>query len=271
MDNYTWHRCCELCRSLDLDNPYYKYLHQDVCLLRQSNWMLKISRDIADLGAAVITGREEPFNLYKEKLSVMAKISTSDKLEKISLELNNRSDIKQLVLEINSYLRNLVIKHKEIFYSCGQFSHCSFQVLSFNDRVREIKYYMIHVVFHIQMKGKPQESHQWWISCCNPQTMEIGKKTMKMQCDFIIDEYFQGLVGDKHLMADGLGKQWKFYLIKELATEEEKVQQAEEVEQLPKVGQVLQPMSPISTTGASDGEDTEDEKDREPQDLQEAS
>ena len=62
------------------------------------------------------------------------------------------------------------------------------------------------------------------------------------------------MVGDKHLRADGLGKQWKFYLIKELATEEEKVQQAEEVEQLPKNGQVLQPMSPISTTGASDGE-----------------
>ena len=46
----------------------------------------------------------------------------------------------------------------------------------------------------------------------------------------IVDEYFQSVVGEQHLRADGLGKQWKFYLIKELATEEEKVQQVEQVE-----------------------------------------
>ena len=51
---------------------------------------------------------------------------------------------------------------------------------------------------------------------------------MKLQCE-VFDEYFQGMVGDKHLRADGLGKQWKFYLIKEPATEKEKVQQTEEV------------------------------------------
>ena len=64
IDNYNWHRCSEICRSLDLDNLYYKYLPQDVCPLRQSNWMLKTSGDIADWGAAMITGREEPFNPY---------------------------------------------------------------------------------------------------------------------------------------------------------------------------------------------------------------
>ena len=89
---------------------------------------------------------------------------------------------------------------------------------------------------------------------------------MKLQCDFITDEYIQWMVGDKHLREDGLVKQWKFYLIKDLATEEEKVQ-AEEVEHLPKVEQVLEAVSP----GASDGEDTEDESDREPEDLQEVS
>ena len=57
--------------------------------------------------------------------------------------------------------------------------------------------------------------------------MEVGKRTMKLQCDFIIDDYYQWMVGDKHLRADGLGQQWKFYLIKEPVTEEEKIQQAE--------------------------------------------
>ena len=101
--------------------------------------------------------------------------------------------------------------------------------------------------------------------------MEIGKKTMELQCDFMIDEYYQAMVGDKCLRADGLEKQWKVYLIKEPAKGEEKVQQAAEVEQLPKVGQVLEPMSPTATIDASDGEETEGEKDKGSPDLQEAS
>ena len=202
--------------------------------------MLKTSGDLAHWGAAVVTGREDPFNPYRERLSVVEKISTHEpydsvlkhlknqiKLEKLSTKLNNRPDIKQLVLDINSELRNQVVKHREISDSNGQFSHCSVQMSLFNDRVRGIKYHMIHVVFHIQKKGHPQEPYQWWISCCNPQTMEIGKRTMKLQCDFIIDDYYQWMVGDKHLRADGLGQQWKFYLIKEPVTEEEKIQQAE--------------------------------------------
>ena len=134
MDIYNWHTCSDICKTLDFENLYDKYLHQGVCPLRQSNWMLKTSGDIAGWEAAVVTGREEPFNPYKERLSVVEKISTQEpydsilkhlknqiKLEKISSELNNRPDIKQLVLDINSYLRSFVVKNKEIFYSNGYF------------------------------------------------------------------------------------------------------------------------------------------------------
>ena len=100
--------------------------------------------------------------------------------------------------------------------------------------------------------------------------MEVGKRTLKLQCDFIIDDYYQWIVGDKHLRADGLGQQWKFYLIKKPVTEEEKIQQTE-VEQLPKVGQVLEPVSPVPTMDANDGEESEGEKDQGSPDLQEAS
>ena len=89
--------------------------------------------------------------------------------------LNKRLDIQQLVVDINSELRNLILKHREIFYSNWQFSHCSVQVSLFNDRVRGIKYHMIHVVFHIHQKEHPQELYQWWISCYNPQTIAVGK------------------------------------------------------------------------------------------------
>ena len=119
----------------------------------------------------------------------------------MSSELNNRLDIKQLVIDINSELRKLVVKHRDIFYSNGQFSHCSVQVSGLNNRVRGIEYHMIHVVFHIQGKGHPQESYQWWISCSNPQTMEVGRMTMKLQCDSIINDYYQWMTSDKHLRA----------------------------------------------------------------------
>ena len=121
MDIYNWHTCRDICKTLDFDNLYYKYLHQDVCPLRQSNWMLKTSGNIADWEAAVVTGREEPFNPYKERLSVVEKsphrnhmtvtktFEESDKIGKLSTKLNNRPDIKQLVLDINSELRNLVV------------------------------------------------------------------------------------------------------------------------------------------------------------------
>ena len=74
-------------------------------------------------------------------------------LEELSKELNNRLDIKQLVIDINRELRKLIVDHRQMFYSNGQFSHCSVQVSPHSDKVRGTKYYMIHVVFHIQRKG----------------------------------------------------------------------------------------------------------------------
>ena len=204
LDSYKWHTCSDICKTLDFENLYYKYLHQDICPLRQSDWILKTSGDIADWRTAVVTGKEEAFNPYQERLSVVEKISSYEsydsvlkhlknqvKLEKLSTELNKRLDIQQLVMDSNSELRNLILKHREIFYSNGQSSHCSVQVSLFNDRLRGIKYHMIHVVFHIQKKGHSQESYQWWISCCNPQTIAVRKRTMKLQCDSIIQDYYQ--------------------------------------------------------------------------------
>ena len=241
--------------------------------MRQSDWILKTSGDLADWRAAVITGKEEAFNPYKERLSVVGKISPYEsydsilkhlknqmELEKLSTELSKRFDIQQLVMDIKRELRNLILKHREMFYSNGQFSHCSVQVSLFNDRVRGIEYHMIHVVFHIQKKGHPQESYQWWISCCNPQTIAVGKRTMKLQYDAIIQDYYQWMTADKHLRAsDEHGQQWKFYLIKEPVTDEDP---AAEVGQLPKERQVLEPVSPAATVDASDGEESEGEKDQ---------
>ena len=77
------------------------------------------------------------------------------------------------------------------------------------------------MIFHIQ-KGHPQETYQWWISWCNPQTIAVGKRTMKLQCDSIIQDYYQWMTADEHLRAsDEHGQQWKLYLIKKPVTEGE--------------------------------------------------
>ena len=124
-------------------------------------------------------------------------------------------------MDINRELRNLILKHREIFTPMGSFL-TAVQVSLLNDRVRGIEYHIIHVVFHIQKKGHPKESYQWWISCCNPQNITVGKRTMKLQCDAIIQDYYQRMTADKHLrVSDEHGQQWKFYLIKELVTDED--------------------------------------------------
>ena len=95
---------------------------------------------------------------------------------------------------------------------------------------------------------------------------------MKFQCDSIIQNYYQWMTADKNPKAsDEHGQQWKFYLIKEPVTDEEKVQRAAEVEQLPKEGQVLEPVYPAATVDTSDGKESEGEKDQGSPDLQEAS
>ena len=83
--------------------------------MRQSDWILKTSGDLADWRAAVVTGKEEAFNPYKERLSVVGKnlsyesydsilkhMKNQTKLEKLITELSKRFDIQQLVMDINN-------------------------------------------------------------------------------------------------------------------------------------------------------------------------
>ena len=37
LDTYKWHSCSDICKTLDCENLYHKYLHQDICPLRQSD------------------------------------------------------------------------------------------------------------------------------------------------------------------------------------------------------------------------------------------
>ena len=270
LDSYSWHSCCEQCKTLDQEDLYYKYLHQDICPYRQSGWLLKTPGDVADWNSAIITGKGVEFNPYKERLSVVEKISTLQsyeglikhlrkqmELEELSKELNNRLDIKQLVIDINRELRKLIEDHRQIFYSNGQFSHCSVQVSPHSDKVRGTKYYMIHVVFHIQRRGYQQETFQWWISSCNSQTIAAGSRTIRRECDVIIQEYDNWVTSKKQhwRTTDEKGQDLEFYLVKEPIPKVEKVQQSVVDGQEEQGKQELSDVS--STNGASDVEEDE--------------
>ena len=284
LDSYSWHTFCELCKTLDQEDLYYKYLHQDICPYRQSGWLVKTPGDVADWNSAIITGKGVEFNRYKERLLVVEKISTLQsyegiiehlrnqmELEELSKELNNRLDIKQLVIDINRELRKLVEDHRQMFYSNGQFSHCSVQVSPHSDKVRGTKYYTIHVVFHIQRRGYQQETLQWWISCCNSQTIAAGRRTIRRECDVIIQEYDNWVTSKKQYWrtTDEKGQDWKFYLVKEPIPKEEKVQQAVVDGQEEQGGQELSNVS--STNGASDVEKDEGGEEEESNNEQETS
>ena len=86
---------------MDFENLYYKYLNKDICPLMQSNWMLKTSGDVANWGAAVITGKEEPFNPYRERLSVVEKISTHEPYDSVLKHLKNQIKLEKLSTELN--------------------------------------------------------------------------------------------------------------------------------------------------------------------------
>ena len=119
-DALDWHSCNPNCSTVDTNNLYYKYLNQEVCPLMPSRWMWRNIQDLSDSVSTVITEREEPYNPSKDKLAVIEYISSDQpcttiikdlknkmKQQKLNLDLSIRVYIQQLVIDINSYLRNL--------------------------------------------------------------------------------------------------------------------------------------------------------------------
>ena len=128
-------------------------------------------------------------------------------------------DIQQLVFDINNFLRVTVLQHKDCFYSEGQYAHCSIEIQQMNNKVRGISYFMLHVVFHMQLRLQKPDVKEWWISICNKKAMQDGYETLKLQVNHIFQEYFQNLVGELELRSDGARKKynWTISRVEEVA------------------------------------------------------
>ena len=60
-----------------------------------------------------------------------------------------------------------MLQYKDCFYSEGRYAHCSIEIQQMNNRVRGISFYMLHVVFHMQLRMQEPDVKEWWISICN--------------------------------------------------------------------------------------------------------
>ena len=234
-DDLSWHTCDQGCTQLEEDNLFYKYLNQSVCTAHPSRWLLGFNYlGYTDWQATVIASQITPFHPTEERLKLVGKLSdkkeditkvikeleTFAELEIMYNELRKRMDIQQLVFDINNYLRVTVLQHKDCFYSEGQYAHCSIEIQQMNNRVRGISFFMLHVVFHMQLRLQKPDVKEWWISICNKKAMQDGYETLKLQVNIIFQEYFQNLVGELELRSDGAGKKynWTISRVEEVVT-----------------------------------------------------
>ena len=114
-----------------------------MCPLIPSKWLQRNIQVFPDWISTVIIGKKEPqHNPARDKLALIEKTTShhSDttimevlknkmKLQKLNQDLNIRFDIQQAVVDINGYLRNLIMQNKDLFNSDRYFSHCSIKVL----------------------------------------------------------------------------------------------------------------------------------------------
>ena len=234
-DDLSWHNCDQGCTQLEEDNLFYKYLNQSVCTAHPSRWLLGFNYlGYTDWQATVIASQITPFHPAEERLKLVGKLSdkkedttkvikeleTFAELDTMYNELRKRMDIQQLVFDINNYLRVTVLQHKDCFYSEGQYAHCSIKIQHMNNRVRGIRFFMLHVVCHMQLRLQKPDVKEWWISICNKKAMQDGYETLKLQVNHIFQEYFQNLVGELELRSDGVGKKynWAISRVEEVVT-----------------------------------------------------
>ena len=209
-------------------------MNQSVCTAHPSRWLLGFNYlGYTDWQATVIASQITPFHPAEERLKLVGKLSdkkedttkvikeleTFAELENMYNELRKRMDIQQLVFDINNHLRVTVLQHKDCFYSERQYAHCSIEIQQMNNRVRGISYFMLHVVFHMQLRLQKPDVKEWWISICNKKAMQDGYETLKLQVNHIFQEYFQNLVDELELRSDGAGKKynWTISRVEEVA------------------------------------------------------
>ena len=102
-----------------------------------------------------------------------------------------------------------------MFQENGNFTNCSIQLHPTKDKVLDVRYYLLHAVFWIQVINRDPQMFKWWISALDETSAQFGIETMRLQFQSVVDEYLQQIVGEDQLREDSKGKVWRYFIGRE--------------------------------------------------------
>ena len=132
---------------------------------------------------------------------VLETIKQIGKTHNIFVDLESRPVVQKIIRDIHETLRTIV-KNK----TDGNLTNCSIQLHPAKDKVLNVRYYLLHAVFQIQMINKDPQMFKWWISALDETSAQFGIETMRLQFQSVVDEYLQQIVGEDQLREDSKGK-----------------------------------------------------------------
>ena len=149
------------------------------------------------------------------KATVLETIRQIGKAHNIFVDLESRPVVQRIIRDIHETLRTIIKNNTDLFQENGNLTNCSIQLHPTKDKVLNVRYYLLHAVFQIQMINRDPQMFKWWISALDETSVQFGIKTMRLQFQSVVDEYLQQIVGEDQLREDSKGKVWKYFIGRE--------------------------------------------------------
>ena len=224
--NKPWHECTKECDYLCTRNLTYRYMYQTVCSKFSTNWLHRKEAVIPDWLSMVIDRSEDPQdNQQKDRMAVIHSLSWDvpeatvletikqiGKKHNIFVDLESRPVVQKIIRDIHETLRTIVKYNTDLFQENGNFTNCSIQLHPTKDKVLDVRYYLLHAVFQIQMINRDPQMFKWWISVLDETSAQFGIEAMRLQFQSVVDEYLQQIVGEDQLREDSKGKVWRSFI-----------------------------------------------------------
>ena len=96
--------------------------------------------------------------------TVLETIKQIGKTHNIFVDLESRPVVQKIIRDIHETLRTIVKNNTDLFQENGNSTNCSIQLLPTKDKVLDVRYYLLHAVFQIQMINRDPQMFKWWIS-----------------------------------------------------------------------------------------------------------
>ena len=226
--NKPWHECTK-CDYLCTRNLTYRYMYQTVCSKFSTNWLHRKEAVIPDWLLTVIGRSEDPQDIQQKdrmavihslsgdvpEATVLEKIKQIGKKHNIFVDLESRPVVQKIIRDIHETLRTIVKDNTDLFQENGNFTSCSIQLHPTKDKVLDVRYYLLHAVFQIQMINSHPQMFKWWVSALDETSAQFGIQAMRLKFQSVVDEYLQQIVGEDQLREDSKGKVWRYFIGRE--------------------------------------------------------